>query len=404
MFAQNHEGRIAQWGSLAFFIHSEGGGVMNRGFVLIAVLFSFFLCGNVWAVDDVAIQELQTDVSSTKSKADKNKADIENLKGGLPAEVAARKAADADLQNQINSIELTPGPQGPQGEQGPVGSQGVPGPPGEPGTPGTGCEGMQEQLNAIINLICNDGNPCTLENIDLATQQCIHIWPDCGIDDGCCGPNCTSADDIDCDNSSPQALYIDGDISLLFSEVTNPNPSSFLNSVTINLEFSLPENIFELSGDANEIYNDDNSGGSSVFSEVISMEILRQELGAQLIKTEQEINYDDTAGAVTDFMVAINNLKVGVNVTRAVKNPPETEIITIDEAYDLLQNKLIEINESSQNVSDLDRWQKQILHVLTPIPESANNVFDALGWIDSDIMADTIVLITETMGNDTFLY
>ena len=59
---------------------------MKKGFVLIAVLLSIFLCGNVWAVDDTEIQDLQTDVSTTKSTADKNKADIESLKGGLPVE------------------------------------------------------------------------------------------------------------------------------------------------------------------------------------------------------------------------------------------------------------------------------------------------------------------------------
>jgi len=117
---------------------------LRKRFVLIAVLFSFFLCGNVWAVDDVAIQELQTDVSSTKSKADKNKADIENLKGGLPAEVAARKAADTDLQNQLNNIQLTPGPPGPEGPAGPPGAGGAQGPPGPQGPAGAdGAAGPQ---------------------------------------------------------------------------------------------------------------------------------------------------------------------------------------------------------------------------------------------------------------------
>ena len=57
---------------------------MKKGFILIAVLLSILLCGNVCAADD-AIQDLQTDVLNTKSKADKNVAAIESLKGGLPA-------------------------------------------------------------------------------------------------------------------------------------------------------------------------------------------------------------------------------------------------------------------------------------------------------------------------------
>ena len=96
-----------------------------KRFILIglSLLLSFMLLSvNAWAVDDADIQVLQTEVSSAKSKADKNKADIESMKGGLPAEVAARKAADEALQQQIDTIELTPGP---QGDPGPPGTDGA---------------------------------------------------------------------------------------------------------------------------------------------------------------------------------------------------------------------------------------------------------------------------------------
>ncbi len=63
----------------------------------------------------------------------------------VDAEEAARIGGDADLQNQIDTIELTPGsqgdpgPQGPEGEQGPEGPQGPQGeqgPKGDKGDPG----------------------------------------------------------------------------------------------------------------------------------------------------------------------------------------------------------------------------------------------------------------------------
>ncbi len=98
---------------------------MKIGFILIAVVLSILLCGNVWAVDDTDIQELQTDVSSTKSKADKNAAAIANMQGGLPA-----------VWDAINNIQLLPGPEGPVGPVGPVGPQGGQGPQGEPGPQG----------------------------------------------------------------------------------------------------------------------------------------------------------------------------------------------------------------------------------------------------------------------------
>ena len=58
---------------------------MKKGFVIIAVLLSVLFYGNALAVDDTDIQEIQTNVSSTKSKADKNSADIQSMKEGLPA-------------------------------------------------------------------------------------------------------------------------------------------------------------------------------------------------------------------------------------------------------------------------------------------------------------------------------
>jgi hypothetical protein len=69
-------------------------------------------------------------VSITKSKADKNKTDIETLKGGLPAEREARIAADANLQSQID---------------------------------------------VIISLICDDGIDCTTAILDMATGQSSYM-------------------------------------------------------------------------------------------------------------------------------------------------------------------------------------------------------------------------------------
>lgn len=51
----------------------------------------------VCAADEAAIQDLQSDVTVTKSKADKNAQDINNLKGGLPAVEARVIALEAAL-------------------------------------------------------------------------------------------------------------------------------------------------------------------------------------------------------------------------------------------------------------------------------------------------------------------
>jgi len=62
----------------------------------------------------------------------------------LSVETASRKAADIELGNQIDTIELTPGPQGPIGKTGGQGIQGLTGLTGVSGPTGkTGDQGIQ---------------------------------------------------------------------------------------------------------------------------------------------------------------------------------------------------------------------------------------------------------------------
>jgi len=43
---------------------------------------------------------------------------------------------------------------------------------------------------------CDDGNTCTTDRCD--GGGCSNTWPACGIEDGCCGPDCTAGNDDDC--------------------------------------------------------------------------------------------------------------------------------------------------------------------------------------------------------------
>ena len=102
----------------------------NHMFLNLAITLLIFIVPSILlAADEAIISDLQTDVSITKNKADQNKADIENLKGGIPTQIEA-------LQQQIDNIELTPGPQGIPGLVGPTGPQGELGPQGPTGPQG----------------------------------------------------------------------------------------------------------------------------------------------------------------------------------------------------------------------------------------------------------------------------
>ncbi len=58
------------------------------------------------------------------------------LQADLDAEIATRASADADLQQQLDTIELTPGPQGETGDKGDQGDKGDPGTNGTNGVDG----------------------------------------------------------------------------------------------------------------------------------------------------------------------------------------------------------------------------------------------------------------------------
>ena len=184
-------------------------------------------------------------------------------------------------------------------------------------------------------------------------------------------------------------------LSLTWSLITND--LDFGDDPYDDADFAL------LTPEAQEVLVDGNLGGSGILAEAFSMELLARAESAQLLKTYEEIVYDDPAGKMTDLLIQIDGITIGVEVTRAVKFPPGTPLTT-DEARLLLESKLDDIVQSSANVSAADAWQKQILHVFAYSPEDSAALLVALPQISQTLLADTIIMITTTGGDDDFLY
>lgn len=99
---------------------------------------------------------------------------LPQLASQISSETTARSSADSDLQQQVNTIELTPGPQGvpgpagPQGStgatgatgsQGPAGPQGAIGPKGDTGAAGaTGPAGPKGDTGTVEDAMCPQGS------------------------------------------------------------------------------------------------------------------------------------------------------------------------------------------------------------------------------------------------------
>ncbi|HSB49780.1 MAG TPA: MopE-related protein [Nitrosopumilaceae archaeon] len=95
-------------------------------------------------------------------------------------------AAICDLKNQLDEIELTPGPQGPQGEQG---EQGPPGTPGDDGQDGLSCWDLNENQSCDFEEDVNAPAGCDALDCQgppgqgISSQQCQDGYYVAGIDE-----------------------------------------------------------------------------------------------------------------------------------------------------------------------------------------------------------------------------
>jgi hypothetical protein len=131
-----------------------------------------------------------------------------------------------------------------------------------------------------------------------------------------------------------------------------------------------------------------NAGGSSLWSEVMSLELLQALYGAILLRTEMEILYG-CGSKITDYSVQMMGHHFGVSVTRAMKFQG---IFTSDDAQRLLEKKLNGVERSSRGVVREHRWEKQILHVWAECDYVAELVQRTFEGLEEEVKADTLVV------------
>lgn len=151
----------------------------------------------------------------------------------------------------------------------------------------------------------------------------------------------------------------------------------------------------KLSSGATKMLNTPNAGGNSVWSEVLSYEILHANYSAVLRRTEMEIEYWPES-KITDYSITVLGRHIGVSVTRAINFPDLAKkhkaVFTSEEASRLLTKKLYGIVASSSAV--VDKWEKQILHIWTTSPTAANMVMQEYPNVSEELRSNTVVLLT----------
>ncbi|HTJ41219.1 MAG TPA: hypothetical protein VL463_03960 [Kofleriaceae bacterium] len=217
---------------------------------------------------------------------------------------------------------------------------------------------------------------------------------------------------IDAAPSSPDASVsvplagfgdLTGECGILgVADLTGTSPELHRDTLTFARAYVDPDDRDLLTPDGKRLISTPNAGGSSIASETFALEELARCELATLLKTETEIVYD-TPGKITDFEVSIDGHKIGVSVTRA-ETYPLGQTYQLSTATTLITRKLNDIKTSSADVSAGDKWDKQILAILAYDTQAADTMAQAWTMLDASTKADTIVIITTTEGDDTFIY
>jgi hypothetical protein len=189
---------------------------------------------------------------------------------------------------------------------------------------------------------------------------------------------------------------------LMASDLTGAVPELVRDTITFERAYVDPDDRALLTEGGQHLAETPNAGGSSGLSEIFAYEQLARCEQAMLLETETEIVYG-TQGKITDMEVSIDGEKIGVSVTRAFAYPLGSTY-TLDAAETLIMKKLQDIQVSSANVSADDAWTKQILSILAYDTASADTMAQAWMNTDAGTKADTIVVLTTTGGDDTFIY
>lgn len=246
----------------------------------------------------------------------------------------------------------------------------------------------------------------TAESADTATDSGSGSG-DATVEDTAIEPD--SADDTASDGSGGPTLplpgfgTITGSCGVIDAQLLSPDPSVIVNAIDFGSDpWDNPADLGLLTTGGQEMVADGNAGGSSLESEIFSLEVLTRCEGATLVKTETEVVYD-VRGSITDILVEIDGMKVGVSVTRAVGFPRDAAY-TEATASALLTRKLTDIEESTANVSAGDRWVKQILHVIAYADQHVAAMQAAYAALDPSVKADTILWVTRSDGDDEFIY
>ncbi|EGC39250.1 hypothetical protein DICPUDRAFT_52804 [Dictyostelium purpureum] len=159
---------------------------------------------------------------------------------------------------------------------------------------------------------------------------------------------------------------------------------------------------FILSKGGRRILETPNAGGNSVWSEVLGYEVLHHCFGAQLKRTETEIEYAP-GSKITDFSVDIDGSHIGVSVVRIINffdlnGKTYKAVFTPEYARNLLYKKLFGVIASTE--ATVDKWEKQILFVWTTSSCVADIIVEEYWKVPAKLRSNTLVYVSHATNSE----
>lgn len=171
-------------------------------------------------------------------------------------------------------------------------------------------------------------------------------------------------------------------------------------SIVTNTFLSNKGSLRGLSDGANRIKDTPNAGGNSINSEILSFELRHLFFGANLSRTEMELEYFPMGGSISDYSVTLWGKQYGVSVARAMQFKHK---FNKDDAKRLLTKKLKGIISSSKTVCH-EQWEKQILHIWVQNQDIADLLVEEYRCIDDELKSNTLVMLTVVEGNGDIIF
>lgn len=188
-------------------------------------------------------------------------------------------------------------------------------------------------------------------------------------------------------------------------DLTSASPTQVFVNFNWTTGYVDPDDRSQLTAGGQHLAATPNAGGSSGLSEIFAYEELARCELATFLKSETEIVYDPPTSKKTDLEIMLDGHKLGVSVTRAFKGPLGSGPLDMAAAVELSNRKFSDIHESSAGTATTaDKWDKQILAVLSDNADDTATFLAATATLDPSVIGDTILVLTTTDGDDAFIY